>query len=41
MQSLKQCTWILSQSQKYDELMMEMSGRAFAKLTMQIAKRVS
>ena len=33
MQSLKKCTWILSQSHKDDESMMEMSGRALAKLT--------
>ena len=33
MQSLKQCTWILSQSHNDDETMMEMSGRALAKLT--------
>ena len=46
MQSLKECTWIHSQSRKDDESMMEMSGRALAKLTrftmsMQMAKRVS
>jgi hypothetical protein len=28
MQTLKQCTWILSQSHKDDESMMKMSGRA-------------
>jgi hypothetical protein len=33
MQTLKQCTWILFQSHKDDKLMMEMSGRVFAKLT--------
>jgi len=33
MQTLKQCTWILSQSHKDDESMMEMSGRDLAKLT--------
>ena len=33
MQTLKQCTWVHSQSHKDDELMMEMSGRALAKLT--------
>ena len=32
MQTLKQCTWIHSQSHKDDESMMEMSGRALAKL---------
>ena len=33
MQLLKQCTWIHSQSHYDDESMMEMSGRALAKLT--------
>ena len=33
MQTLKQCTWIHSQSHKNVESMMEMSGRALAKLT--------
>jgi hypothetical protein len=33
MQTLEQCTLILSQSHKDDESMMEMSGRALAKLT--------
>ena len=33
MQSLKQGTWIHSESHKDDESMMEMSGRALAKLT--------
>ena len=45
MQTLKQCTWILSQSHKDDESMMEMSGRALAAhnvaMSMQMAKRVS
>ena len=46
MQTLKQCTWILSQSHKDDESMMEMSGRALVKLTRllyqcKMAKRVS
>jgi hypothetical protein len=33
MQTLKQWTWILFQSHKDDESMMEMSRRALAKLT--------
>jgi hypothetical protein len=46
MQSLKQSTWIHSQSHKDDESMMKMSGRALAKLTRllcqyKMAKRVS
>ena len=46
MQSLKQCTWILTQSYKDDESMMEMSGRALAKLIRllcqcKMSKRVS
>jgi hypothetical protein len=33
MQTLKQCTWIHSLSHTKDESMIEMSGRALAKLT--------
>ena len=46
MQSLKQCTWILSQSYYDDESMMEMSGGDFGlahkvAMLMEMAKDVS